>query len=107
MRFSALVGDLVDEVVGHGDPEIEHLTIDVNEVQPGTLFAARREWYGDTHTQLAEAVARGAVGLLISQGDGQGFDVPVAIARQEDPALGLSWSFDPSEPWTSGEPPTQ
>jgi len=26
-------------------------------------------------------------------------------ASSEDPSLGLSWTYDPHEPWTSGEPP--
>merc|ERR1719313_621755 len=46
-----------------------------------------------------------------SSPEGCGIGVPYGTcqlkASSEDPALGLSWSFDPSEPWTSGEPPTQ
>ena len=44
-----------------------------------------------------------------SSPDGCGIGVPYGTcqlkASSEDPALGLSWSFDPREPWTSGEPP--
>ena len=88
MRLSELVSGIADEVGGSGDPEIVHFTIDVEEVRPGTLFAARRNWYGDTHTRLEEAIARGAAAVVVSTLPGTPLSVPVVLTRNEDPALG-------------------
>ncbi len=87
MRLTALVAGLVDAV--SGDAEIDHATLDIGEVRPGTLFCARRAWWGDTHGQLTEAAARGASALLVSRREGLPPGVPCAFAEAEDPALGL------------------
>lgn len=86
MRFVELVAGLVDAV--SGDAEVDHATLDVTEVRPGTLFCARRAWWGDTHAQLAEAAARGASALLVSRREGLPPGLPYAVAEAEDPALG-------------------
>ncbi len=91
MRLSDLVEALAT-VVGAGDPEIDAATLDVDEVRPGTLFVARRGWYGDTHAHLAEAFDRGASAALVSRMEAVGAappGVPIAFNQQEDPTLGL------------------
>ena len=88
MRLSTLVEGLVDALEGTTDPEITHLTVDVNEVRPGALFVARRNWYGDTHALVGSAIERGASAVLVSE-PMSALGVPVALARAEDPALGL------------------
>lgn len=91
MRLSRLAEGLADEIRGHRDPEIAALTLDLTEVRRGTLFAARRDWYGDTHAQLEAAVAAGAAALLVSRPEAipSGCPVPVVVTLAEDPALGL------------------
>jgi UDP-N-acetylmuramoyl-L-alanyl-D-glutamate--2,6-diaminopimelate ligase len=92
MRFRALVEGLA-EPHGTGDPEITGATLDVAEVRPGLLFAARRNYYGDTHAHIDRAIAAGAAAVLVSRLEAlppPGRDgPPFALAAPEDPALGL------------------
>jgi UDP-N-acetylmuramoyl-L-alanyl-D-glutamate--2,6-diaminopimelate ligase len=92
MRFRALIEGLA-EPHGVGDPEVTGATLDVAEVRPGLLFAARRNYYGDTHAHIERAIAAGAAAVLVSRPEalpppGRG-GPPFALATPEDPALGL------------------
>jgi UDP-N-acetylmuramoyl-L-alanyl-D-glutamate--2,6-diaminopimelate ligase len=49
------------------DPLISEITLDLNEVHSGVLFIARRLWYIDTHSQVHDALARGASAVLVSR----------------------------------------
>jgi len=69
------------------DVEVRDVTIDLSEVRTGCLFVARRAWYGDTHSQLDAAVARGAVAVVISRAEAARTDVPCALVPSDDPFL--------------------
>lgn len=72
----------------------DDLCWDINKVQPGHLFIATDFEFGDTHPLIAEAVARGASGVLCSRVpacDTQ--DVSVVLVRDTLDAL-LAWSHD-------------
>jgi len=92
-------------------PMISSVTLDLAEVRDGCLFIARQLWYINTHTQIDEAIARGAAAVLVSQRehvlhllegaeDSSDFDrstytvgdlqsIPVLYTEHEDPTLGL------------------
>ncbi|MCB9525923.1 MAG: UDP-N-acetylmuramoyl-L-alanyl-D-glutamate--2,6-diaminopimelate ligase [Myxococcales bacterium] len=89
----ALLGGLVDgwrRPPPSPAPAITEITLDVEEVRPGTLFIARTAWWSDTHALLGEACARGAAALVVSRPGAVpvGLDRPVAVVGREDPALG-------------------
>jgi UDP-N-acetylmuramoyl-L-alanyl-D-glutamate--2,6-diaminopimelate ligase len=86
----ALVEGIADDVIGR-DADVDAMTLDINAVREGTLFCARRAWWGDTHAQLGRAVSQGAAALLVSRPDAipPSCPVPVVVSHAEDPALGL------------------
>lgn len=68
MRLSTLISGLgARRVGGVGDPTITRLTLDPDEVGPGTLFVARRAWWGDQHAQIPAALAAGASAIIVSK----------------------------------------
>jgi UDP-N-acetylmuramoyl-L-alanyl-D-glutamate--2,6-diaminopimelate ligase len=87
--LSRLVAGLVDAWLIEGDAAITEITLDLDEVRPGVLFIARRQWWGDTHLQLEAAVARGAAALVVSRADAvqPHWALPVVLIEAEDPAL--------------------
>lgn len=78
-------------VLVDGDAEVTALAIDSREVRPGTLFIARKGWYVDGHDYIPQALAQGAVALLVSRpiAEAASYGVPVFFVEHEDPALGL------------------
>lgn len=46
------------------NPNVYHITADSREVQPGSLFVARLGGSTDGHQYVAQAIARGAVGVV-------------------------------------------
>jgi UDP-N-acetylmuramyl-tripeptide synthetase len=70
------------------DPELTSATLALADVRPGCLFVARRDWYGDTHEQVAAAFAAGAAAALVSRPEALPTGRPGAWADPEDPALG-------------------
>lgn len=86
------------EGIASQDPLIHELTLDIEEVQSGTLFIARQLWYVDTHQHISEAIERGAAAIIVSRGEGEltahlsratSGSVPVLWVEREDPTLGI------------------
>jgi len=90
MRLNALIVGLATRAGPClDDPEITGATLSLADVRPGVLFVARRDWYGDTHTQVSAALAAGAAAALVSRPEALPAGAPGAFAEPEDPALGL------------------
>lgn len=91
MRASELFEGLPASQLHGGDVDILAICVDSREVQPGTLFIARKGWYVDGHAYLQAAVSAGASAVLISDADADwaSLGVPVFYAPDEDPLLGL------------------
>ncbi len=90
MRLSTLVAGFEVEWLCAGDPEIRAITVDEREVGPGTLFIARRGYYGDGHDRLAAAQAAGAAALVVSDPRrlDRSNDLPALLVARDDPFLG-------------------
>lgn len=89
MRLSSLTAGLAVSHSGEGDPDISALTADSRAVGQGALFAALPGLRHDGAAFVADAVARGAAALLISEGARMTpAPIPVVISRQ--PRLTLS-----------------
>lgn len=65
MRFSELLQGL-PIVEARGDCEVRALQVDSRRVQPGELFVALKGTHHDGHQFVADALARGACGVVIS-----------------------------------------
>jgi len=92
-------------VSGADDPEIAYLTADSRQVKPGALFVAIRGENFDGHRFIPDAVAKGAVAVVIEgpltpppspdetsrreRGEGQGREVREIIVP--DSRLALAW----------------
>ncbi|MDX9722901.1 MAG: UDP-N-acetylmuramoyl-L-alanyl-D-glutamate--2,6-diaminopimelate ligase [Myxococcota bacterium] len=72
-----------------GNAQVEELCIDLRELRPGMLFIARRAYFGDTHAQLEEAIARGASAIMVSKEVAlpPQCRIPVLLAADDDPTL--------------------
>ena len=62
-----LYGVKLKAISGNRDREINGLTFDSRKVRPGDLFFAIRGLNSDGHDHLEQAVAQGAVALLIEK----------------------------------------
>ncbi|MAD61440.1 MAG: hypothetical protein CMH49_08025 [Myxococcales bacterium] len=76
------------------DPDVQEVTLDLDEVTAGVLFIARKLWYVDTHQHILEAIQKGAVAILISDRSQISqeiltAEVPIILLEHEDPSLGL------------------
>jgi UDP-N-acetylmuramoyl-L-alanyl-D-glutamate--2,6-diaminopimelate ligase len=90
MRLSALIDDEADLPAGHADPEIRGLSADSRRVAPGDLFAALAGAKANGARFAGEAVARGAVAVLIEAGATiPDLGVPIVRAREPRRALAL------------------
>ena len=71
-------------------PEIRAITIDEREVGDGTLYIARRGYYGDGHERIESALAAGAVAIAVSDPSAipERCGVPVVVIDADDPFLG-------------------
>jgi UDP-N-acetylmuramoyl-L-alanyl-D-glutamate--2,6-diaminopimelate ligase len=68
MELRALLTEVdAPSVVGDADRQVRGLAYDSRAVQPGFLFAALRGRAHDGHTFIQEAVARGAVAVLVDR----------------------------------------
>ncbi len=78
-------------------PPIERVTDDSRSVTPGTLFCAVPGTTSDGHTFVPDAVARGAVALVVSRPVAA--SVPQVVVRDTRVALGTiasTWYGDPA-----------
>jgi UDP-N-acetylmuramoyl-L-alanyl-D-glutamate--2,6-diaminopimelate ligase len=102
MLLSALLSGLPDppSLPGTDDPDITHLTADSRQVRPGSLFVAVRGENFDGHHFIPDAVAKGAVAVVIEDpltpsplspalGRGEGLGVREIIVP--DSRLALAW----------------
>jgi UDP-N-acetylmuramoyl-tripeptide--D-alanyl-D-alanine ligase len=74
-------------VAGDPDAVFETVSTDTRSIMPGGLFIALRGERFDGHAFLAEAVARGARGLLVS--DGSSAPAGAAVIQVDDTVHGL------------------
>ncbi len=88
LPFSDLARGL-GELKGHPDVLVRGLAIDSRAVVPGTCFVARRGLHVDGHRFVVEAVAQGAVALVVETVDPDvgGLDVPILRVAAADIAL--------------------
>ncbi|HEV8021927.1 MAG TPA: UDP-N-acetylmuramoyl-L-alanyl-D-glutamate--2,6-diaminopimelate ligase, partial [Candidatus Lustribacter sp.] len=102
--LAALIARLPASTQAAGDVhrEVTSIEIDSRAVRPGALFVALRGQHGDGHTFLAQALAAGAVAVLVDEGYAAPPDVcvvhvpdtraalsPLAAAFYGDPSHGL------------------
>jgi UDP-N-acetylmuramoyl-L-alanyl-D-glutamate--2,6-diaminopimelate ligase len=93
MRLSALLTGLPRELAprhagGAGDPVVRGIAYDSRRVAPGDLFVALRGELADGHAYAAQAVALGAVALLVEEPPADaGEQVPVVCVPQTRRAL--------------------
>jgi UDP-N-acetylmuramoyl-L-alanyl-D-glutamate--2,6-diaminopimelate ligase len=90
VHLSALIGPEALLEVATSDPEVTGLTADSRAVKAGWLFAALSGSRTDGRRFVADAVAKGAVAVLV--GEGVELNVPsgVAVVRAREPRLTLS-----------------
>lgn len=84
----------------HGDLGVEVRTIqcDSRKVQPGDLFAALSGRYHDGKAYIADAIAAGAVGLVLSEPPAEAVAVPWVVVPHVAEALGRIASLVHGEP---------
>lgn len=104
MKLQSLLGPETTAPQGCGDLTISALTADSRQVQPGSLFAAIAGSRTDGARFVADAVARGAVAILVKSGTGIAApaDVPVLVADDPRHALArIAARFYGSQPATT------
>lgn len=96
MRFEALLTDLARHGLpgrrlgGDADPEIEALSQRSGDIPDNGLFVAVRGMHTDAHTFVPQAVAAGAVALLLEREVELPGNIPAAVV--DDTRLGLALS---------------
>ena len=88
-RVADALRDLASGNLPGGDERIGRVWTDTRTVQPGDLFVALRGERFDAHDFVADAVAKGAAGLVVSRpGVGAGLGVPTYPVSDTLVALG-------------------
>lgn len=88
-RVADALRDLATGNLPQGDERIGRVWTDTRTVRPGDLFVALRGERFDAHDFVADAVAKGATGLVVSRaGVGAGVGVPVYLVSDTLVALG-------------------
>src|SRR3954447_15679604 len=91
MNLRALLGE------GPGDVEVSDLAFDNRAVQPGTLFFCVPGFTRDGHDFAADAVARGAVALVVERPLGLGVpEVVVDDVRAAMATVAARFAGDPT-----------
>src|SRR5262245_42483831 len=87
MRLQVLADGTADLEMspGHGDVEILSLTADSRSVRPGALFAALPGSSTNGSAFLADAIARGAVAVLVPSGTSASLPTGVACLQAPEP----------------------
>ncbi|HKL78158.1 MAG TPA: Mur ligase family protein, partial [Gammaproteobacteria bacterium] len=82
--------DLLPEAqpFGAGEREVTAVTADSREVGPGCLFFALRGTHNDGHDYIADAIARGATGVVTERTPAVPGDVPAVAAPEARRLLG-------------------
>ncbi len=107
--FKALLASVADaKLVGHPQVVVRGLAYDSRKVEPGWAFIAVRGERADGHDFLSEAVARGAVGLVVEGGREAGLSPPeggalavVGDSRAAMAPMARSFYDDPSSRLTA------
>lgn len=84
MRLAKLADGAFDLPAAWGEMEITGLTADSRAVEPGYLFAAIKGEATDGARFIPDALARGAVALLVSEETDDSADPGVAVLRDEN-----------------------
>ena len=84
-----LYGVKLKAISGNRDREINGLTFDSRKVRPGDLFFAIRGLNSDGHDHLEQAVAQGAVALLIEKKSQSNFSDDIAVIETDNCAKEL------------------
>ena len=87
MRLSELVQRIDHELVGQ-DVDITSIVYDSRQAEPGSLFIAVRGFRHDGHDYAAQAVANGAVALLVERFLTD-LAVPQVVVADSRTAMGL------------------
>jgi UDP-N-acetylmuramoyl-L-alanyl-D-glutamate--2,6-diaminopimelate ligase len=65
MKLSSLIDkQLISEIIGNIDTEINSITFDSRNVKQGSLFFAIQGYLGDGHTYIASAISLGATAIV-------------------------------------------
>jgi UDP-N-acetylmuramoyl-L-alanyl-D-glutamate--2,6-diaminopimelate ligase len=103
VHLSALIGPEAILEDATSDPDVTGLTADSRAVNPGWLFAALAGSRTDGRRFVADAVAKGAVAVLLGEGVELNVPTGVAVVRAREPRLALSLMaarFYPRQPPT-------
>ena len=79
-----LYGVKLKAISGNRDREINGLTFDSRKARPGELFVAIRGLNSDGHDHLEQAVAQGAVALLIEKKFHRNFSDDIAVIETDN-----------------------
>ncbi|MET0503990.1 MAG: Mur ligase domain-containing protein, partial [Luteibacter sp.] len=90
MQLQMLTGPETAASPGSGHVEISGLTADSREVQPGWLFAALPGAKADGARFVADAIAKGAVAVLVGRGTGVTVPEGVALLSVVEPRHSLA-----------------
>ncbi|MET0195555.1 MAG: Mur ligase family protein, partial [Hyphomicrobiaceae bacterium] len=104
MQLQMLTGPETAASPGSGHVEISGLTADSREVQPGWLFAALPGAKADGARFVADAIAKGAVAVLVGRGTGVTVPEGVALLSVVEPRHSLAQMasrFYPGQPATT------
>ena len=88
MKLSTLIAGIDASVSGARDPVIWSLSEDSRSVREGACFFARVGTKSDGRAYIADAIARGAVAVVVPKGSAEPSDLPAHVAWVEavDPA---------------------
>jgi len=103
VHLSALIGLEVTREGTAFDPDVQGLTADSRAVKPGWLFAAMAGSRTDGSRFVADAVAKGAVAILLGEGIPANVPPGIAVLRAREPRRALTLMaarFYPRQPAT-------
>ena len=78
------------EVRGTANPDISAVSYDSRQVIPGSLFVAVKGRRHDGHDFLADALGRGAVGVVVERASDDGAAVPQVVVEDARRALAVA-----------------
>src|SRR5215470_10569744 len=90
MLLSSLIGAEVTAPPGSGSIDIAGLTADSRQVRPGYLFVAVAGTKADGARFIADAVAKGAAAVLVSEATDTASAGSVPILRANEPRRALA-----------------
>lgn len=90
MLLSSLIGADVLVPPGAGDPQVAGITADSRQVGPGYVFVALAGAKADGTRFIADAVAKGALAVLVASDAEVGADVSVPVLRSAEPRRELA-----------------